>query len=172
MEGGCLQKYLHFRGSSDLAGGEGFSQSIDIIGAHPEAAWYLTQRAFARLTDKGAPMKRIFSTILAVLVATAVGFAIETSTRATTQADNSNANVTKKKRGPVFRANKEQIKQAQAILKTRGFFAGVDTGKLDPDTRAGLKKYQEAESLKVTGTLNKITLEKMGIVLTDKQKAM
>jgi peptidoglycan hydrolase-like protein with peptidoglycan-binding domain len=117
-------------------------------------------------------MKRIFSTILAVLVATAVGFAIENSTHATTQTDNSNANVTKKKRGPVFRANKEQIKQAQTILKTRGFFAGVDTGKLDPDTRTGLKKYQEAESLKVTGTLNKITLEKMGIVLTDKQKAM
>ena len=117
-------------------------------------------------------MKRIFSTILAVLVASAVGLAIETSTCATTQAQNSNANVTKKKRGPVFRANKEQIKQAQAILKTRGFFAGEDTGKLDPDTRAGLKKYQEAESLRVTGTLNKVTLEKMGIVLTDKQKAM
>lgn len=117
-------------------------------------------------------MKRIFSTILAVLVATAIGFAIETSTRATTQAETSNANATKKKRGPVFRASKEQVKQAQAILKTRGFFAGVDSGKLDPDTRAGLKKYQEAESLKVTGTLNKVTLEKMGIVLTDKQKAM
>ncbi|MCA1604636.1 MAG: peptidoglycan-binding protein [Acidobacteria bacterium] len=98
--------------------------------------------------------------------------AIETSTSATTQAENPKANVTKKKRGPVFRANKEQIKQAQAILKTRGFFAGGDTGKLDLDTRAGLKKYQEAESLKVTGTLNKVTLEKMGIVLTDKQKAM
>lgn len=117
-------------------------------------------------------MKRIFSTILAVLVATAIGFAIEVSSHAITQADNSNANATKKKRGPVFRANKDQIKQAQAILKTRGFFTGEDTGKLDPDTRAGLKKYQEAESLKVTGTLNKVTLEKMGIVLTDKQKVM
>lgn len=116
-------------------------------------------------------MKRIFSTILAVLIVAAVGLAIETSTRATSQADNTNA-TTKKKRGPVFRANKDQIKQAQAILKTRGFFAGADTGKLDPDTRAGLKKYQQAESLKVTGTLNKITLEKMGIVLTDKQKTM
>jgi peptidoglycan hydrolase-like protein with peptidoglycan-binding domain len=72
----------------------------------------------------------------------------------------------------VFRANKEQIKQAQVILKTRGFYAGEGTGKLDPDTRAGLKKFQEAESLKITGTLNKVTLEKMQIVLTDKQKAM
>jgi peptidoglycan hydrolase-like protein with peptidoglycan-binding domain len=82
---------------------------------------------------------------------------------------NTNAN---KKRGPVFRANKEQIKQAQSILKQRGFYAGEQTGKLDPDTREGLKKYQAAESIKVTGTLNKITLEKMNITLTDKQKAM
>jgi len=35
-----------------------------------------------------------------------------------------------------------------------------------------LKKYQAAESLKVTGTLNKVTLEKMGVALTEKQKAM
>lgn len=116
-------------------------------------------------------MTRIFSTILAVLVATSIGLSVQ-PTGLTTQTQKSNANTTKKKRGPVFRANKDQIKQAQAILKTRGFFAGEDTGKLDPDTRAGLKKYQEAESLKVTGTLNKVTLEKMGIVLTDKQKVM
>ena len=115
-------------------------------------------------------MKRIFSTILAVLIATSIGFAIPASSRATAQTENSNS--TKKKRGPVFRANKDQVKQAQVLLKTRGFYAGEETGKLDPDTRAGLKKYQEAESLKVTGTLNKVTLEKMGIVLTDKQKVM
>ena len=75
------------------------------------------------------------------------------------------------KRGPVFRATKEQIKQAQLLLKGRGFYAGADSGKLDDDTRAGLKKYQEAEALKVTGTLNKATLEKMNIALTDRQKA-
>ncbi|HKO61385.1 MAG TPA: peptidoglycan-binding domain-containing protein [Pyrinomonadaceae bacterium] len=117
-------------------------------------------------------MKKIFSTILAVLVATSVGLAIPSSRGFTTQTDNTNASTAKKKRGPVFRANKDQIKQAQAILKTRGFYAGDETGKLDPDTRAGLKKYQEGESLKITGTLNRITLDKMGIVLTDKQKAM
>ena len=117
-------------------------------------------------------MKKIFSTILAVLVATSIGLAIPGSHGIPTQTDNANANTAKKKRGPVFRANKDQIKQAQAILKTRGFYAGEETGKLDPDTRAGLKKYQEGESLKVTGTLNKLTLEKMAIVLTDKQKAM
>ncbi|HKO45130.1 MAG TPA: peptidoglycan-binding domain-containing protein [Pyrinomonadaceae bacterium] len=117
-------------------------------------------------------MKRIFSTILAVLVATSIGLSVQPSTGSTLQTENSNANTTKKKRGPVFRASKDQIKQAQALLKTRGLYSGTETGKLDPDTRASLKKYQEAESLKVTGTLNKVTLEKMGIVLTDKQKTM
>jgi hypothetical protein len=43
---------------------------------------------------------------------------------------------------------------------------------LSSETRAGLKDYQKAEGLKVTGTLNKTTLMKMGIELTDKQKTM
>ena len=76
------------------------------------------------------------------------------------------------KRGPVFRATKEQINQAQALLKQRGFYAGEQVGKLDDATREGLRKYQQAEGLKVTGTLNKVTLEKMNIALTDKQKTM
>ena len=75
-----------------------------------------------------------------------------------------------KKRGPVFRATKEQIKQAQSLLKGRGFYAGEAAGKLDEGTRAGLRKYQEAEGLKVTGTLNAVTLQKMNIPLTDRQK--
>jgi peptidoglycan hydrolase-like protein with peptidoglycan-binding domain len=75
-------------------------------------------------------------------------------------------------RKPIFRATSDQIKQAQAILKQRSLYAGDQIGKLDAATRAGLKKYQEAEGLKVTGTLNKLTLEKMGIALTDKQKTM
>lgn len=76
------------------------------------------------------------------------------------------------KRGPVFRATKDQINQAQAILKSRGFYGGEQIGKLDEATREGLRKYQQAEGLKVTGTLNKLTLEKMNIALTEKQKSM
>ena len=87
-----------------------------------------------------------------------------TSTRSTTKQG--------VKRGPVFRATKDQINQAQAILKQRGFYAGEQIGKLDDATRDGLRKYQQAEGLKVTGTLNKITLEKMNITLTEKQKTM
>ena len=77
-----------------------------------------------------------------------------------------------KKRAPVFRANKDQIMQAQKMLKTKGMYTGEETGKLDDATREGLKKYQAASGVKVTGTLNRETLEKMGIALTDKQKEM
>ena len=48
---------------------------------------------------------------------------------------------------------------------------GGEDGKLDDLTREGLKKYQGANSLTVTGTLNAVTLQKMGIALTDAQKA-
>ncbi|SRR6266849_2053227 len=119
-------------------------------------------------------MKRLPWAVLALLLLS-VAVATQNSN------SNSKANVNKSSnankngnsnRGPIFRAAADQIKQAQAILKQRGFYSGEQTGKLDADTRTGLKKYQQAEGLKVTGTLNKVTLEKMGIALTDKQRSM
>ena len=71
----------------------------------------------------------------------------------------------------IFRATAEQIQAAQKTLKDKSMYSGEQTGKLDDATRDGLKKYQDANGLKVTGTLNQATLEKMGIALTDKQKA-
>ncbi|HEV2884503.1 MAG TPA: peptidoglycan-binding domain-containing protein [Pyrinomonadaceae bacterium] len=118
-------------------------------------------------------MKKIIATVLSLLIVSTVTLAIPSANSSTTAfAGSASQDKPVKKRGPVFRATKDQIKQAQAILKTRGFYAGAETGKLDADTRAGLKKYQEAEALKVTGTLNKVTLEKMNITLSDRQKAM
>ena len=114
-------------------------------------------------------MRKTLTLLLSLLLAASAALATQTGNSNTT-ANTATAN--SKKRGPVFRANKDQIKQAQAILKQRGFYAGETTGKLDTDTREGLKKYQQAENIKVTGTLNKLTLEKMNIQLTDKQKAM
>lgn len=117
-------------------------------------------------------MKR---TLVAVLTAVLClcGLAAAQNTTSPTTSGNDNASAAApKKRGPVFRATKEQIKLAQGILKQRGFYAGDATGKLDPDTRGGLRKYQEAEGIKATGTLNRVTLEKMSITLTDRQKAI
>ncbi len=111
--------------------------------------------------------------LLAVLLSILCVFAVTTATQNT----NSSTTTTRKRssnsaRKPIFRATADQIKQAQAIIKQRGFYAGEQTGKLDTETRAGLKKYQAAEGLKVTGTLNRVTLEKMGVALTEKQKTM
>jgi peptidoglycan hydrolase-like protein with peptidoglycan-binding domain len=109
-------------------------------------------------------MKRLISVFLTLLLAASVSQAAQNTNSSTV------ARKVAVKRGPVFRATKEQIKQAQVILRGRGFYAGEESGKLDSDTRAALRKYQEAENLKVTGTMNKATLEKMSITLTDRQK--
>ena len=115
-------------------------------------------------------MRKLLWAVLSLILVLGLGVAAQNKNNN----GNSNSASTsgKPKRGPIFRATSDQVKQAQAILKQRSFYAGEETGKLNPDTRVGLRKYQEAEGLKVTGTLNKITLEKMGIALTDRQKTM
>ena len=115
-------------------------------------------------------MKKLLLVVLSLMMAFGVTASAQNkNANANSAASNSNK---AKSRGPIFRATADQIKQAQAILKQRAFYGGEQTGKLNADTRAGLKKYQQAEGLKVTGTLNKVTLEKMAIALSDKQKAM
>lgn len=122
-------------------------------------------------------MKKLPLVALSLLVV--ISFAAAAQNQNTKANANTNSNGAKNankstnaNRGPIFRATADQTKQAQAILKQRSFYNGEQVGKLDTDTRAGLRKYQQAEGLKVTGTLNKATLTKMGIALTDKQKAM
>lgn len=118
-------------------------------------------------------IKSIVIALVLMLICTSFMQAQNTNSSMTAgNSNNTNANANRRKRGPVFRASKDQIKQAQTILQQRGFYSGEMDGKLSTETRAGLKKYQAAESLKVTGTLNKVTLEKMNITLTDRQKAM
>ena len=113
-------------------------------------------------------MKKLLTLTVLLLCVLTVGVHAQDST----SSSSSKTGTKQTKRGPVFRATKEQINQAQGILKSRGFYSGEQVGKLDDATRDGLRKYQQAEGLKVTGTLNKITLEKMNITLTDKQKTM
>ena len=116
-------------------------------------------------------MKKLPWIILSVLLALSAVALAQDNQNANANKANSNKS-TNANRKPIFRATQDQIKQAQAILKQRNFYTGEQTGKLDDPTRAGLKEYQKAEGLKVTGTLNKVTLEKMGVTLTEKQKAM
>ena len=114
-------------------------------------------------------MKNILTLTLLLLCVLNTGVMAQNSTSSSSTKTSTKQGT---KRGPIFRATKEQINRAQAILKERGFYGGEQIGKLDDATREGLRKYQQAEGLKVTGTLNKITLEKMNIELTDKQKTM
>jgi peptidoglycan hydrolase-like protein with peptidoglycan-binding domain len=127
----------------------------------------------APFESKENEMKKLLLVVLSLLLA----FSLTAATQNKNANKNANGSTNSNKsananRKPIFRATADQIKQAQALLKQRTFYNGEQTGKLDDDTREGLKKYQQAESLKVTGTLNKVTLEKMGVALTDKQKAM
>ena len=113
-------------------------------------------------------MKRLLTAALAAALSLSAVAAAQSTNSSTT---GGSANATAKKRGPVFRALKDQIKQAQTLLRQRGFYTGEPTGKLDEATREGLRKYQGAEGIKVTGTLNAATLQKMNVALTDRQKA-
>jgi peptidoglycan hydrolase-like protein with peptidoglycan-binding domain len=74
------------------------------------------------------------------------------------------------KRGPIFRPTKDQIHQVQVILKDKKLYSGEATGKYDDETRAGIKVFQKNNGLKETGTLNRATLEKFGVELTESQK--
>ena len=116
-------------------------------------------------------MKKLLLVVLSLLLA--LTLAAATQNKNANKSTNGSTSTNKPaNRKPIFRASADQVKQAQVILKQRSFYNGEQTGKLSADTRDGLKKYQQAESLKVTGTLNKVTLEKMGIALTDKQRVM
>ena len=117
-------------------------------------------------------MKRLPWVVLSLLLLFVTAVSAQNSNTAANANKNTNKSTTNANRKPPFRATAAQIKQAQALLKTKSFYSGEETGKLDAATREGLKKYQKAEGLKVTGTLNKVTLEKMSIALTDKQKSM
>ncbi len=115
-------------------------------------------------------MRRLFVAFLILLLSVAFVLLAPLDARPSTASQGNAKAKPAVKRGPVFRSTKEQIKQAQVLLRARGFYSGQEDGKLNADTRAALKKYQEAEGLKVTGTLNKATLEKMGVILTERQK--
>ena len=118
-------------------------------------------------------MKRLPWIVLSLLFVLSIATTAQNSNTNTTKNSNkATARNSNAKRGPIFRASADQVKQAQAMLKQKSLYSGEQTGKLDAATRAGLKQYQQAEGLKITGTLNKVTLEKMGIALTEKQRSM
>lgn len=82
------------------------------------------------------------------------------------------ATTAEKPKRQIFRATKDQIKEVQTMLKAKGTYSGDVTGKMDDGFRTAIKGFQKENGLRETGTLNRATLEKMGVELTDSQKAI
>lgn len=59
--------------------------------------------------------------------------------------------------------NKEDIEKVQKSLADKGFHPGNVDGVLGPRTRAGIREYQKAEKLPVTGRLDAETAGKLGV---------
>jgi peptidoglycan hydrolase-like protein with peptidoglycan-binding domain len=57
----------------------------------------------------------------------------------------------------------ELVKNAQAELKSQGFYYGEVTGVNSPETVAAVKRYQIRNGLEVTGTLSNDTLNSLGL---------
>ena len=112
-------------------------------------------------------MKKMF---LAVLVSLLLCFAAQAQNDTKTDTKTTGATNQEQPKRQIFRANKDQIAQAQKMLKENGKYAGAEDGRFNDDFRAAIKEFQDANGLKKTGTLNRATLEKMNIELTDKQK--
>ena len=105
-----------------------------------------------------------------ILIATIFLFSVFTNAQTNPTPSPSPTPAAKTTKKPTFRATKDQIMQVQKMLKEKGTYAGEADGKMNDPFRASIKTYQKDNGLRQSGTLNKATLEKMSIVLTDKQK--
>lgn len=114
-------------------------------------------------------MKKLILTVFACLIFSSMAIAQGTTETNTSTNTDTTAIKTKKKR-VIFRATKEQVTQVQTMLNEKGTYSGEADGKFNKDFREAIKIFQGENGLKKTGTLNRATLEKMEIELTDKQK--
>lgn len=59
--------------------------------------------------------------------------------------------------------SREEAKTVQKSLSDKGFYSGPIDGLVGPQTRAGIRQYQESEGLPVTGRLDADTAGKLGV---------
>lgn len=111
--------------------------------------------------------RKIFLLISVSLLCVVGVFSQATSTSTTATTD---ASSTDKPKKPAFRSTKDQVTEAQTMLKAKKMFSGEVTGVSSSEWKTAVKSYQGENGLTKTGSLNRATLEKMGIALTDKQK--
>src|SRR5690606_42055799 len=113
-------------------------------------------------------MKKIIFLLLIALSISASAFA--QTAPATAEVGEATAQAPKQRRKS-FRPTKDQIGSAQTFLKTQNLYTGEPTGKYDPELRKAIKEFQGANGLAKSGRLNRATLEKMSIELTEEQAA-
>jgi putative peptidoglycan binding protein len=65
--------------------------------------------------------------------------------------------------GGAVNLSRDQIRQAQVILKQKGFDVGDLDGKLGPRTRKALMAYQQQQGLQATGQMDQQTVSALGI---------
>ena len=107
-----------------------------------------------------------------LLLATAMFIFASFSNAQGTSTTTTAATTEKPVKAPVFRSTKAQVTEAQTMLKAKNLFSGEATGKSSAEWKTAVKAYQGENGLTKTGSLNRTTLEKMGIALTDKQKTI
>ena len=104
-------------------------------------------------------IKSIISTI-AILIALCTGVFAQDKASTTTNNEKVTTTETSKTKPEYLPAN---VEKAQQTLKAKGLYKGNVTGKIDADTKAVIKTFQEQNSLNPTGHLNKDTRKKLGI---------
>jgi peptidoglycan hydrolase-like protein with peptidoglycan-binding domain len=57
----------------------------------------------------------------------------------------------------------DDLKKLQETLRDKGYYSGQVDGRMGPQTREGIRKYQKAENLKVTGHVDPETSGKLGV---------
>jgi peptidoglycan hydrolase-like protein with peptidoglycan-binding domain len=59
--------------------------------------------------------------------------------------------------------SKENVKQVQAALKSKGMDPGPEDGVMGPKTQAALREFQKSNNLQVTGRLDDKTASALGV---------
>lgn len=59
--------------------------------------------------------------------------------------------------------HQDDVKKLQESLHDKGYYSGKVDGRMGPLTREGIRKYQKAENLQVTGHLDTETSGKLGV---------
>ena len=59
--------------------------------------------------------------------------------------------------------HQNDVKKLQGTLRDKGYYSGQVDGRMGPQTREGIRKYQKAENLQVTGHVDAETSGKLGV---------